>query len=598
MKILRFLLGYATRYSRALAVTMISMVLLIGVQLVAPWIIRNMVATVTDPNVGAEGYSQVTRLALLALLVYVIRIVLQFLRSYAAHIAGWGVVADARHQVYAHLQRLSLRFYEDRQVGQLMSRLVNDSNLFENLIAHALPDTIVNVLTFVGVSVILVRLNWQLMLLSLIPLPLVVLAIRGFSKYVRPAFRERQKELGELNAVLNDNLSGIREIKAFTRESIESQRVGERIDSYRDTLLRALRLMATFHPLVEFSSALGTIVLIYFGGRLALNHVLPIADLVAFFLYLNILYQPVRALSSAFENVQQAFAGADRVVELLKEQPDVVEAKDAIQLDGRAAGTICFDDVSFRYAQGEMVLSHIDVEVPAGGVVALVGPTGVGKTTFVSLIPRFYDVSDGRITLDGVDIRDITLQSLRQQMSIVLQDVYLFHGSVRDNLLFGRADATEDEIVGAARIANAHEFILRLPDGYDTMIGERGVKLSGGQKQRISIGRAILKDAPILILDEATSSVDTETEMLIQQALERLVSGRTTIIIAHRLSTVRNADRIVVLEGDHIAQVGTHDELMARGGLYRHLNEVQGQFGQALALGARVGVGAAGGSQS
>ncbi|MBN1937367.1 MAG: ABC transporter ATP-binding protein [Anaerolineae bacterium] len=551
------------------------MLALVGVQLFAPWIIKTMVATINDSTLTPESATIITRLALLALLVYLARGGLQFVRSYAAHVAGWGVVADARKHIYRHLQWLSLRFYEDKQTGQLMSRMVNDSDMFERLIAHAIPDVTVNVLSFVAVSIVLALLNWQLLLLSIVPIPLIILAMRGFAKYVRPAFRQRQQELGELNATLNENLSGIREIKAFTREETEAQRVGERINNYRDSMLNALRLMATFQPFVEFSSSLGTIVLIYFGSRMVLGQTMPLEDLVAFFLYLDMFYQPVRALSGAWESVQEALAGAERVAELLNEQPDVAEKPGAIELSGRAKGAIRFENVSFHYVQETNVLDGINLDIKSGSVVALVGPTGVGKTTLASLIPRFYDVTDGAIRLDDYDIRDLKLKSLREQISIVLQDVFLFHGTARDNILFGRPDATEAEMIEAAQIANAHEFIVKLPQGYDTIIGERGVKLSGGQKQRLAIARAILKDAPVLILDEATSSVDTETELLIQQALERLMVGRTTIIIAHRLSTVRSADTIVVLEGSRIAEMGTHEQLMVRDGLYRHLNEVQ-----------------------
>ena len=578
MKAIQLVFAYAKRYKLVLIVTIISMFLLVGAQLLVPEAIRRLIEIVTAPTVTPSSFTVVNTLALAVLGIYIVRAGMRFLRSYMAHLAGWGVVADVRKHIYEHLQALSLRYYEDKQTGQLMSRVINDTELFEQLISHAIPDVVVNLITLLGVSAVLLSLNWRLTLLSMIPIPLVVISLRVYARYVRPAFRERQKELGNLNAILNDSLSGIREIKAFTREVDEMKRVSQGIDRYRISLLGALKLMATFQPFVEFTSSLGLLVVIYFGGKLALQQVLSVADLVAFFLYLEIFYQPVRNLSNAWEQVQGSLAGADRVADLLAEQPEMQNCPGAVPLEGRSEGSISFQNVHFEYAPETPVLEEINLDIPAHHVIALVGPTGVGKSTLVSLIPRFYDITSGCITLDGSDIRQFTLESLRRQISIVLQDVFLFHGSVRENILFGRPGATEQELITAARIANADGFISALADGYDTLIGERGVKLSGGQKQRLSIARAVLKDAPILILDEATSSVDTETELLIQQALERLMVGRTTIIIAHRLSTIRNADKIVVLEGRQIKEIGTHAELMAKDGLYRRLNSVQNQL--------------------
>jgi ATP-binding cassette, subfamily B, bacterial len=575
MKPFTLVFQFARHYVKALTITIVSMLLLICVQLFIPYSVKLLIQEVTTKTGDAASLRFIALLSLAVAGVYIARAVLQFLRSYMAHLAGWGVVADLRKHLYDHIQRLTLRFYEDRQTGQLMSRVINDTDLFEALIAHAVPDVTVNILTLVAVSVVLFNINWRLALLSLIPIPLVVISLRIYARRVLPAFKERQRVLGDLNAILNDNLSGIREIKAFTREEEETGRVGNWIDLFKRTNLSALKLMAIFQPFIDFTSSLGLLMVIYFGGRLVFQQVLPVADLVAFFLYLETFYQPVRNLSGAWEQLQTALAGADRVGDLLKEAPELEKRENAIQLTGRAEGHVQFNDVSFHYTSGDPVLENITLDVPPHTVVALVGPTGVGKSTMASLIPRFYDVVSGSITLDGHDVRDLSLESLRRQISIVLQDVFLFHGTVRDNILFGRPGASDEEMIAAAKIANAHSFIEDLPNGYDTMIGERGVKLSGGQKQRLSIARAVLKDAPILILDEATSAVDTETELLIQQALERLMAGRTTIIIAHRLSTIRNADQIIVLEGRRIVEAGRHADLLGREGIYHRLVNIQ-----------------------
>ena len=568
----------AKKYSKLIILTTLTMLGLVGAQLLIPWIIRQVIDRLTTQPLDQGTIDFITRISVIALIVFVARAVMQFIRSYAAHKAGWGVVSDARRLVYEHMQKLSLRFYEDKQTGQLMSRIINDTDLFERMIAHALPDVIVNGITLIGVIVILLSMNVNLTLLTLIPIPLIIFALIGYSKLVRPAFKTRQQSLGELNAVLNDSLSGMREVKAFAREEDTLDRVDDKIQLVLHKNLRALKLMAIFNPIFDFAAGIGQLLVIFFGARMAIAGTLSIADLVAFFLYLDSFYTPVRSLGNSMEAVQESLAGFERIAEILTVTPEIASPAEPHVFLEPIKGNVHFENVHFSYNQDEEVLNAINLDIPAGSTVALIGPTGVGKTTLVSLIPRFYDVVEGRVSIDGVDLREIELDQLHQSVSMVLQDVFLFHGTIRENILFGKPDATEEEMIRAAEIANASEFIDHMPNGYDTLIGERGVKLSGGQKQRLSIARAVLKDSPILILDEATSSVDTETELMIQQALERLIKGRTTIIIAHRLSTVRNADRIVALEGTGIVEAGTHEELLARKGLYYKLYTAQQQL--------------------
>lgn len=575
MKPASLLLKLSKRYTWSIAVTILTMLGLVAAQLIIPWLIRALINTLSTSSLAGPTLDSITRLSGIALLVFIARGFMQYVRSFQAHIAGWGVVADSRKLVYQQLQRLSLRYYEDKQTGQLMSRVINDTELFERMIAHALPDVFVNVVTLIGVSAILFSMSWKLTLLTMAPIPVIALTLMLYAKMVRPAFRYRQNELGELNAVLNDSLSGVREIKAFAHEDIAMVKVGARIENYLRSNLKALKIMAVFMPVLDFAAGSGQLIVIYFGSRMALGGSIQIADLVAFFLYLDSFYQPVRNLNNAWEAVQESMAGFERVAEILDESPEIAEPEEPVALPKPVRGALRFENVSFHYTPQETILKDISLDIPAGSTLALVGPTGVGKSTLASLIPRFYDVCGGRITLDGVDIRSLDTKELRGQISMVLQDVVLFHGSIRENILFGNPQASEAEMLAAAKIANVQEFIPAMPDGYDTMVGERGIKLSGGQKQRISIARALLKDSPILILDEATSAVDTETEMYIQEALERLIQGRTTLIIAHRLSTVRNADQIAVLVGSTITELGTHSQLLAREGHYHRLYSIQ-----------------------
>ena len=494
--------------------------------------------------------------------------------NYVRHALGEKFIFDLRVRLYAYLQKMSLSFFERTSTGELMSRVTNDLSALEHFVTHGSALTAVDFMRLVGGAIVLFFLDWRLAALVMIPVPILALAFRHYNTKIRPVYRRVRARLGDINAKLQDNLSGIRVIQAFAREDMEHKRFTRESERYYQARVKGIRYWSIFFPAIRFFGAMGTVIVLGVGSVMVVKDQLTLGTLVAFLAYIAFIYDPINRLTEVDNIFQEAIAAGERIFELLDETMEVQDAADAVELP-LIEGNMIFDQVHFRYGSGDKVLHAISFRMAPGEVVALVGPSGAGKTSIANLICRFYDPVKGSVSIDGYNLRDIQLNSLRRQVAVVLQDSFLFNNTVAENLHYGKPDASREELMAAARAANAHDFIVQLPEGYDTELGERGVKLSGGQKQRLALARAILADPRILILDEATSSVDAEAEYLIQQALDRVLKGRTALVIAHRLSTVRNADKIIVLDRGRIAEIGNHEDLMQSSGLYSRLYKRQ-----------------------
>jgi len=575
LKILLRAAKEAGKYRGLLFIAAVATLCLTGVNLITPKIMSLMTSLVAS-GVDDTALETIKVYAIALLALYALRILFRYLSNYMAHKAAWTLVEELRLKVYNKLQALPIEYFRNHQSGELVSRTIDDTATFELLYAHLLPESITNIITVVGVTVILLSINARLALLTCFPIPLILISGWFFSRKVRPTFRETQKNRGFLSAQLQDNFAGMQEIQTFVQQEKATKNVETKAGLLTKAQLYALNLSAIFHPSVEFLTAIGTVIVVGFGGYLAYQGQVDVGDIVAFLLYLSLFYAPITGIANLLEQMQMALAGAERVIEILDAPQNIANKDDAIYLDN-CTGELKFENVNFSYVEGVPVLKDINFIAKPGEMIALVGHTGAGKTTMAQMVARFYDPTSGAVYLDGNDLRDVHLDSLHKNVSIVLQDTFLFNGSIGENIAFARPYATKEEIEEAAKVARIHDDVMAMPEGYDTHVGERGAKLSGGQKQRIAIARAILCNAPVLILDEATSSIDVQTEANIQQAIANLGGTRTVIAIAHRLSTIQNADCILVLENGRITQRGKHKELITKPGLYREMYRIQQQ---------------------
>lgn len=573
MRTIRKFISYYGPYRTVFFLDLICAAFISVVDLLYPQILRTLTNTLFTRDSGTI-LSALPWIAVALMVMYILQSLCKYYVTYQGHMMGANMERDMRQQLFDHYEKLSFSYYNQNNSGQMMSKLVSDLFDIAEFAHHGPENLFISVVKIIGSFVFLFLINWRLAL----PLVVLVLCMFVFSfrqnQSMQETFMDNRRKIGDVNSSLQDTLAGIRVVQSFANEDIEREKFRKSNQAFLISKRNNYSCMGNFMSWNLFFQGMMYLVTLVFGGYLIARGLMDVADLAMYALYIGIFISPIQILVELIEMMQKGLAGFRRFLDVMETEPDIEDAPDAKPLTD-VKGHVRYEDVSFHYSDDDTpVLSHVSFDIPAGKSIALVGPSGSGKTTICSLLPRFYDVTGGRITIDGKDVRTLTLKSLRSQIGMVQQDVYLFSGTIRENIAYGKPGASEEEIMEAARRANIHEFISELPDGYDTFVGERGARLSGGQKQRISIARVFLKNPPILILDEATSALDNESERWIQKSLEELSEGRTTITIAHRLSTIRNADEIIVITEDGIAERGTHEQLLEQNGIYAHYSRM------------------------
>jgi subfamily B ATP-binding cassette protein MsbA len=569
-KLYKKLFSHAWVHKKYLLVAAFAIVSVTGLQFIVPQLTRYTI----DEVIPGGNYSPLIWVALGVLASAAVLGVCNFLSTYMMSNVGQRTIYDIRNLLYRHIQSLDMKFFDRNRTGDLMSRVTNDVNTLQQLITSGMVQIVTDIFTFVAIAIYMFYADWELALLLMVTFPIMAWQTRRFGTRIRSQYKTVQESIAGVTDHLQDTLSSIKLIKSYSNEQYETDRFSERNEKNRDANIGAVKLYSTYTPVIDFLNYLGMTIVVVFGAYQAIRGRITIGEIAAFISYLRLLQNPIRHFSRIINTVQQAAAASERIFEILETKPDVDDKEDAIVLPP-IRGHIVFDRVNFGYTEEVPVLRNFSLEIPVGQTVALVGSSGAGKSTIAHLIPRFYDPQDGKISIDGYDVRDVTMESLRNQMGIVTQDIVLLNGTIHDNIAYGKPGASDEEIIEAAKAANAHDFIISFPLGYDSPVGERGVKLSGGQKQRLSIARALLKSPQLVILDEATSALDTESEHLIQGALARLLVGRSCLVIAHRISTIQRANKIVVMEKGQCIESGTHDELIAHAGRYKQLYDLQ-----------------------